>query len=232
LKSWVDYQEKIFLSEGSDISKRSLYVDRVKKALRFINSGGIVLDLGCNDGSITDLIFKMGCKVIGVDLPKVAQNAKKNFPNIEFTSFNIEEKFPFENNYFNYILAGEIIEHIIDDDSFLKECYRVLKQNGKLIITTPNIAFIRNRIWLLFGRYFDCGSHFHNYTFRNLRKKINVTGFKKVIEKGAVYDLGFSSLIKNFRCHFKYGYQNPLWYLIECILPKNFKSTIVMVATK
>jgi len=54
---------------------------------------------------------------------------------------------------FNCVLAGEIIEHIIDTDSFLDEINRILMDNEILIITTPNLANLENRIRLVIGRY-------------------------------------------------------------------------------
>ena len=232
MNNWVKYQEEDYSSKDSEITEASLLTDRIKKSLRFINPNDIVLDLGCNNGLVSNVIFNMECEVIGVDLPKVIKIAKVKFPYIKFLSFNLNSSFPFEDNYFDCIMAGEIIKHIIDDEKFLKECHRVLKDNGKLIITTPNIAYIRNRMLLLLGRYVDVETYMHLYAFRNLKRKMAKTGFKKIIEKGAVYDPEMSNFASNFLARFKYGYQNPLWYFLECLLPKKFKNTIVMVAIK
>ncbi len=58
---------------------------------------------------------------------------------------------PFENNYFDAIFAGEIIEHLFDPDHFLAEVSRILKKEGIFVLSTPNLAAIHNRIGLLFG---------------------------------------------------------------------------------
>lgn len=232
MNKWVDYQEKSFSLSGQDIAKRAVNSDRIKKSLKFINPGEMVLDLGCNDGSITNLIHDKKCEAIGVDLPEIIKIAKSNFPDIEFLSFSLEEKFPLKDMSFDCVFAGSIIEHIMDDNFFLEECFRVLRDNGKLILTTANVAYIRDRAWLLFGRFVDCDAHIHLYTFRNLRKKLKSAGFKKIIEIGVNYDLGEKNILLNFLNHFKYGYQNPFWYLIELLLPKNFKCTIISIAVK
>jgi len=59
---------------------------------------------------------------------------------------------PFENNYFDFVFAGEIIEHLFDSRFFLKEVHRVLKINGYLILSTPNLARIDDRLKFLLGK--------------------------------------------------------------------------------
>ncbi len=48
-------------------------------------------------------------------------------------------------------MAGEIIEHIFDTDFFLSEFWRILKPEGKFLLSTPNIASLGRRLLLLFG---------------------------------------------------------------------------------
>ena len=112
-----------------------------------------VLDIGCGSGD-TSLFLKnmLNIKEIyGVDINKkyieLAQcrGVKALYLNIS------EDNFPFGENYFDAIFAGEVIEHLYDPDKFLDEAYRVLKIGGCLIITTPNLAAWYNRIALLFG---------------------------------------------------------------------------------
>jgi ubiquinone/menaquinone biosynthesis C-methylase UbiE len=59
---------------------------------------------------------------------------------------------PVEDNYFDAVIAGDLIEHLMDTDVFLDELYRVIRPGGFLIITTPNIAWWRNRVRLLMGK--------------------------------------------------------------------------------
>ena len=59
----------------------------------------------------------------------------------------------FENNSFDLIILGEVIEHLYDPDIILQECSRILKPNGVLLITTPNLLSWYNRILMVFGYY-------------------------------------------------------------------------------
>ena len=65
---------------------------------------------------------------------------------------DLNQEFPFENESFDVILASEIIEHLSNTDSFLKEMHRVLRVGGYTIISTPNLSSWPNIIFLLFGK--------------------------------------------------------------------------------
>jgi 2-polyprenyl-3-methyl-5-hydroxy-6-metoxy-1,4-benzoquinol methylase len=176
-----------------------------------------------------------GNDVTGVDFPALILKAKKRYPQIKYISFDLSDEFPIVSESFDVVYANQIVEHIIDDGKFLEECFRILKPGGILVLSTPNIAFIRDRIWLLLGIFASNTSDFYNhinhYTFKALKRKLIEANFKNICLKGAVYNLG-SGFIKDFFRHFKYCYQNPLWFLLESILPRNFKSMIVARAMK
>ncbi len=92
---------------------------------------------------------------------------KKAFPDIEIVSVNMvasqikgcdievcedfSEKISFASNYFDVVFLGDVIEHLVEPDKLVIELHRVLKDEGILIITTPNLASIVNRFSLLFG---------------------------------------------------------------------------------
>ena len=56
-------------------------------------------------------------------------------------------------NKFNYISTMEVIEHMIDTDSCLEDCYNLLNDGGKLILITPNINSLRNCLYVPLGYY-------------------------------------------------------------------------------
>ena len=137
----------------------------------------------------------VACKYIGVDI--LGQPTLRA---------NIEHHLPFKNNTFDLVFAGEIIEHVVDTDLFLDECKRILKKNGYLLLTTPNLSSWINRIRLLLGRQpFYCenrlrigidAGHVRNYVPRELRKQLlehrfNVKFFTGDIIQGKLVPDGF-----------------------------------------
>lgn len=230
---WVAFQEEDFSGRGSDISRRSINSDRVKKALVYVEKGMTVLDLGCNDGAITKRMEEIGAHVVGADLPRVAEIARKSFPGLTLVSCDLSSPLPIRAESCDLVLALELIEHILDAKALLLECHRVLKKRGRLVLSTPNVAFVRDRVWLLLGKYDDGDTHIHHFTFKSLEALVTTCGFSVLERKGYIYDQGSGNFFRDLWLHFRYhGWQNPLWFALERVLPRNFKAGIILVAQK
>ena len=144
-----------------------------------------ILDLGSKDGTFIKLLEKQKNKVIGLEISrKAVALAKKN--NCHMIRHDLTKRFPFPKNSFDIVTAGEIIEHLYDTDFFLSEIARVLKNQGSLVISTPNIASLGRRFLLLFGLNplieINAGQssagHIRYFTFRNLKQLLEKHNFK------------------------------------------------------
>jgi 2-polyprenyl-3-methyl-5-hydroxy-6-metoxy-1,4-benzoquinol methylase len=112
-----------------------------------------VLDIGCADNTFLQLIKKSQANLYGVDAcTKAVKICLNKGLNVKKVYLQDNRKFPYKSNFFSYIIAGEIIEHIYDTDFFLKEIFSLLKKNGLLIISTPNLASLGRRLLLLLGK--------------------------------------------------------------------------------
>jgi methionine biosynthesis protein MetW len=115
--------------------------------------GERLLDIGCGDGDITRLLKERARakEAFGVDIAPEAVKAACG-KGIEASKLDIDEAgLPFEDNYFDIVYCGEIIEHVFDPDHLLDEIHRVLKAEGTCVLTTPNLAGWPNRFVLLLG---------------------------------------------------------------------------------
>jgi 2-polyprenyl-3-methyl-5-hydroxy-6-metoxy-1,4-benzoquinol methylase len=119
--------------------------------LKFQKSENI-LDVGCGIGMLGNQIKrKFKVNVFGVDSNRQAiSEAKKLGVNAKLA--DIEGRLPYEKAFFDKIFCVQVIEHIVNPDAMLQEIRRVLKKDGMLIITTPNLAVWFNRIIFLFGQ--------------------------------------------------------------------------------
>ncbi len=222
-----------FATEATTAALKSVETDHVARVAHFIRPGQLVADLGSNDGAVADLLSQRKARVIACDFPEVIAHAHRNYPSLACAGFDASGRFPFADRSLDAISACEIIEHIVDDVGFLKECLRVLKPGGNLVLSTPNIAFIRDRIWLLRGYYQDNPMHVHLYTFDNLHERVLRVGFATCHMEGYTYNLTHEGFWGNFRRHWReISLQNALWFLIENLLPRNFRAGIVLCATK
>jgi len=93
-----------------------------------------LLDVGCGEGVLLSLIKKTTkAQVYGID-PQADQLIFP--PDLKIKSASAYQ-LPFENNFFDYIISAEVIEHLTKPDRMLTEVVRVLKPQGTAIITTP-----------------------------------------------------------------------------------------------
>ena len=114
-------------------------ISRAELVVNAVN--GKVLDVGYVSGDLHNSIRK---KISGKNLFGLDTHVKKQTKNHRKGT---AEKIPFEKNYFDCVVAGELIEHVKKPALFLKEANRVLKNNGLLIITTPNKKSLINRVF-------------------------------------------------------------------------------------
>lgn len=101
-----------------------------RNALSAIKEGSFVLDAGCGHSPYRSFMPKK-IHYTGLDIKGAGTTA----------DIQIEPgmKWPLDNASFDYVLASQVLEHVVNVNSFLSEVFRVLKENGHLIITIPFI---------------------------------------------------------------------------------------------
>lgn len=109
-----------------------------------------LLDIGCGSGRITKIIQDMGLQVKGIDISEVAVN-KARQRGLTADVVDLDSGIPEPTAHYDIILAGDIIEHVFDPINVLKECHRVLKDDGTCLITTPHDLSIMVRLRALAG---------------------------------------------------------------------------------
>jgi len=111
-----------------------------------------VLDLGCEAGTPTQILMSDASPyhVIGADLS--LQALVRYVDDTQRSGIQLDAlRLPFADGSFDIVVSDDVIEQLVDTDSFTREISRVLSPNGWLFLSTPNLAAWFNRIVLLFG---------------------------------------------------------------------------------
>lgn len=114
--------------------------NRIKEIISLIPINKDILDIGCaQNPEIYEALAKKNTKIIGIDIDKkkTQKMQDKGHRVYLMNAENIKL-----NHKFDYIVAGEIIEHLSNPGLFIESARKHLKDRGKIIITTPNISSI------------------------------------------------------------------------------------------
>ncbi len=111
-----------------------------------------VLEVGFEDPHLSESIARLpGTEYTGVDISEVSVRAAREVGLSAHAVDVSSEKLPFDDGDFDLVYAAEVMEHLFDPDFAIEEFSRVLKQDGKVLITTPNLASWYNRVILFLG---------------------------------------------------------------------------------
>ncbi|SCL29053.1 Ubiquinone/menaquinone biosynthesis C-methylase UbiE [Micromonospora rhizosphaerae] len=129
-----------------------------------------VLELGCGPCSMLDPADLPGPLVVA-DLAEAAlADARRASGSAALpVCLDATRALPFRDGSFAGLLTGELIEHVYDPTALLRECHRVLAPEGLLVLTTPNLATVQDRVAFLFGRAPRQVDPLHPYLWLHIR---------------------------------------------------------------
>jgi len=182
-----------------------------------------ILDIGCYDGRDSAHFVKGNNTIYGIEILKdKANKAKKRGIDVKIFDLDKREKWPFNKSFFDYVVAGDIIEHVIYIDDFMKNICNIIKPGGKLLISTPNIASLGRRLLLLFGKNpyievstdekingFPAVGHVRYFTLGSLMKLLKAYNFE--IEESTSDAITFGPFTSTFLAKF---FPSIAWRLI------------------
>ena len=230
-----------FEGDGKKVKEEKYLIDnygRIVETVRILNRylkvNDKLLDLGIYPGHIALILTKkMNVRVFGVAMTASEVFEKKmKDNNIHIVKSDLDRQgLSFDDQTFQTVLCSEVIEHLDSPSRLMREAYRILANNGFLILTTPNIARIRNRISFFFhgvspnicppGEYNPFSSHewlhFREYTLGEIQKLLRENGFQ-VVESNYLINKHFNG--------------NHLRTMVKGLMPKSLRRGIIVVARK
>ena len=184
--------------------------DRFQRALMMLETGQDFLELGCGGGELCALAMKRYSTVHGIDIASrrleearsLCSSAGRPEQVGQFLVGNLNDPCPFPDGSLDSIAAISVLEHVFDVYSFVRDCRRLLRPSGILLIEVPNLAYLKNRLRLLFGNLpitsspygwadgfgWD-GGHLHYFTKNAITNLLTGEGFevKSIVESRAAF---------------------------------------------
>jgi len=153
------------------LRKRAYNMGVIKRLRNFVkkaNRNNIGIDIGCGEGWLTKILKENGYYTIGADKDnKMLKLASKNCNCL--IKINADNGLPFKSASFDFIICSDLLEHLNNPKTALKEIYRILKFGGKTLLKVPSWYF---DLWLL------TGDHHQIFSGRKLDTITKKIGFK------------------------------------------------------
>lgn len=226
---------------GEKVNEKKYIVDnygRILKTVRVLNrylrANDRLLDLGIYPGHIALILAKkMNVRVYGIALTtSEVFESKMRKSQIDIIKSDLDRQgLSFNDETFQVVLCSEVIEHLDSPSRLIGEVHRILVDNGILILTTPNIARIRNRMSFFFhgispnicqpGEYNPFSNHewihFREYTLVEIKQLLLKNKFQIAESKYMINQ------------HFD---ENYLRTMVKAFMPKSLRRGIIVVACK
>jgi SAM-dependent methyltransferase len=137
---------------------------------------GKVLDVGAGTGGQVAELVRLGYEAVGLEpnAQAVAIARSRGWPVHHGTA----EAPPFEDATFDTVILSQVVEHLVDPIAALASLRRLLRPGGRLIVLTPNVRGLPQR---LFGRewaHWHAPYHLHLFGRRQLRTAIGRAGYR------------------------------------------------------
>ena len=158
------------------------YASSHQFALDAVPDGGSVLDIGAGPGGLAREFLKKRCRVAVVDQFAPSQTLDGD---VVVFQQDLDQEPVFRVDDYQYLLLLDVIEHLKSPERFLERLRSQFDYSPRtLILTTPNIAFVVQRVMLAAGQfnYGKAGildrTHTRLFTFRSLRRLLVDAGFR------------------------------------------------------
>jgi len=169
------------------------YINKRDEMLQFIPKGSLkILEVGCGEGIFASSVKKnMKAEVWGVELSQeAAKKAEQVIDKVICADFTtVINSLPAHN--FDCIVFNDVLEHIPDPFTLLEKIKVLLKENGCIVSSIPNVRYIGNLVELLWKKdwqYKDGGildiTHFRFFTKRSIERMFVNAGYEIVKIEG------------------------------------------------
>ena len=181
-------------------------VPHLQQILAFLERDKSVLDIGCSTGYLAQIMAEdFGCMVSGIERNEAAAEKARSFcERVYVGSAEDDRLWDQVNEQFDVVVMGSVLEHLSSPQELLKRVAGILRPDGYIIISIPNIShwtIIRD---LLQGRfdYQEYGlldrTHLHFFTISSLHEMLRENGFNVLAQEMIVDKMPFDKILWKF----------------------------------
>lgn len=166
------------------VGRRRIIADFVRRICGQLRAEGNneprILDIGCGTGGNLETLSGFG-RAEGVDISSEALDfcRARGLNNVRQGA---AETLPYESESFDLVTGLDVVEHLDDDVSGLREMRRVLRPGGRMLLFVPAFMF-------LWGVQDDVSHHRRRYTLSELRQKLQQAGMS--VERASYANISF-----------------------------------------
>jgi SAM-dependent methyltransferase len=203
-QAWRD----IWIGTEFDNELKALEYRRAQEVLQtylpFLDRKLPVLEAGCGPAHVVYYLQQHGYRAVGVDYaPEALVTTHERFPTLPLHMGDVHN-LPYASNTFGGVLSFGVVEHFEHGpDQALRESYRVLARNGKLVITVPHPQFVES-LYILKQKLFPnktarAGYYERTYNHDELANQVRDSGFKIELVKPVGHSYTYYGLGGIFR---------------------------------
>ncbi len=169
---------------------------RFRNISKHISENSIVCDIGC--GKEAYLLKKVSKSIkYGIGFDEEIKNYEDS--KFNFKSFRIEREVPLKEESCDIVILMAVLEHLNYPQSILNECFRILKEKGLLIFTTPSPRAKPFLEFLAFGLNVidkkEIGDHKNYFSPNQIKKMLKNSGFEEKNIKISFFEFFLNTLV-------------------------------------
>jgi 2-polyprenyl-3-methyl-5-hydroxy-6-metoxy-1,4-benzoquinol methylase len=162
------------------------YVGNVDLDALGVGAGHPVIDVGCGEGMLAELLAGAGLRVTGVEpAAYLRERFEARLAGMDSATVvdGVVERLPFEDGEVGAAISTEVLEHVADPDAAMRELHRVMRPGAVACVSVPT-SFTELLFWRLHPRYAANATHLRIFTRPELRRLIEANGFEVVHWEG------------------------------------------------
>ena len=118
-----------------------------------------LFDLGCGNGSIGQRVSRLGWDVTGVDASSEGiSHANCKYPQLKLEIGSVYDDLAAKYGTFSVVVSLEVVEHLYDPRTFVRNVFNILEPGGTAIVSTPYHGYWKNLVLAMTGKM---DNHFH-----------------------------------------------------------------------